>query len=79
MNHHTGVDEDVTIAVAAAANKGATILIGRMMAVYVSRVGSALAVNLVTAMFFFGLMMFSPIWGTIADVTGHRRAVVGGR
>ena len=53
VNHHTGVDEDVTIAVAAAANKGATILIGGKTEDYVSRVGSALlAVNLVTAMFF---------------------------
>ncbi|WP_435178507.1 MFS transporter [Halorussus sp. AFM4] len=68
--------QDVAIAVAAAANKGATILMGTVMAIYVGRVGTPVAVSLVTATFFFGLMVFSPVWGAIADVTGRRRAVL---
>lgn len=68
--------QNVAIAVAAAANKGATILMGTVMAIYVGRVGTPLAVSLVTATFFFGLMVFSPVWGAIADVTGRRRAVL---
>lgn len=68
--------QNITIAVAAAANKGATILMGTVMAIYVGRVGTPLAVSLVTATFFFGLMVFSPVWGAIADVTGRRRAVL---
>ena len=66
----------MAIAVAAAANKGATILMGTVMAIYVGRIGSPLDVSLVTATFFFGLMVFSPVWGAIADVTGRRRAVL---
>jgi MFS family permease len=68
--------QDTAIAVAAAANKGATILMGTVMAIYVGRIGTPLAVSLVTATFFFGLMVFSPVWGAIADVTGRRRAVL---
>lgn len=72
-----GVDvRNAAIAVSAAANKGGTVLMGTVMAVYVGRVGSAFAVSLVTATFFFGLMVFSPVWGAIADVTGRRRAVL---
>jgi MFS family permease len=68
--------EDAAIAVAAAANKGGSILMGTVMAIYIGRIGTPLAVSLVTATFFFGLMVFSPIWGAIADVTGRRRTVL---
>lgn len=68
--------QDVAIAVAAAANKGGSILMGTVMAIYIGRVGSPFAVSLVTATFFFGLMVFSPVWGAIADVTGRRRTVL---
>ncbi|WP_458210997.1 MFS transporter, partial [Haladaptatus sp. NG-SE-30] len=74
IRHLSG--QDVAIAVAAAANKGATILMGTVMAIYIGRIGSPLDVGLVTATFFFGLMVFSPVWGAIADVTGRRRAVL---
>ena len=66
----------MAIAVAAAANKGGSILMGTVMAIYIGRVGSPLAVSLVTATYFLGLMVFSPVWGAIADVTGRRRTVL---
>jgi MFS family permease len=64
------------IATTAAANKAAVILMGTVMAVYVSRRGTAFAAGLVTSVYFFGLMVFSPVWGGIADITGQRRRVL---
>lgn len=66
----------LAISTAAAANKGGAMLMGTAMAVYIGREGSPLAVSLVAAVFFFGQMVFSPVWGAIADVTGNRRAVL---
>ena len=48
------------------------------MAVYVGRHGSPFAVSLVYTMFWAGMMVFSPIWGAIADITGRRRMVLSG-
>ncbi|MFC4360387.1 MFS transporter [Halobium salinum] len=65
------------IGVAAAASKFAPILMGTAMAVYIGRRGgSPLAVSLVLALYFFGLMTFAPVWGALADVTGRRRDVL---
>jgi MFS family permease len=66
----------LAIGAAAAANKARAILMGTAMAVYVGEVGSPLAVSLVFAVYWFGLMAFSPVAGAIADVTGRRRAVL---
>lgn len=52
------------------------ILMGTALAVYVGRRGSPLAVSLVSMSYFLGLMLFSPVWGAVADVTGRRRAVL---
>lgn len=46
------------------------------MAIYVGRRGSPLAVGLVYTVFWFGSMVFSPVWGAVADITGRRRAVL---
>lgn len=65
------------LGVAAAASKFAPILMGTAMAVYIGRRGgSPLAVSLVLALYFFGLMTFAPVWGALADVTGRRRDVL---
>jgi MFS family permease len=68
--------QQAVIATTAAANKAAVILMGTVMAVYVGRRGTAFAAGLVTAVYFFGLMVFSPVWGGIADVTGQSRRVL---
>lgn len=52
------------------------MLMGTAMAVYVGREGSPFAVSLVSTVFFFGLMVFSPIWGALGDITGRRREVL---
>ncbi|MFB6094157.1 MAG: MFS transporter [Halanaeroarchaeum sp.] len=72
----TGRGRRGLLATAAAANKVAVILMGTVMAVYVERAGSVLAAGLVTTVYFFGLMVFSPVWGGIADVTGRHRLVL---
>lgn len=64
------------LATAAAANKAAVILMATAMAIYVGRRGSPLAVGLVYTVFWFGSMVFSPVWGAVADVTGRRRGVL---
>ena len=69
--------QQVVLAVAAAASKASPILMGTGMAVLVGRAGgSPLAVGLVLTVYFFGLMVFSPVWGALADATGERRKVL---
>lgn len=78
MTRETSTDrgQHAVVATSAAANKAAVIFMGTVMAVYVGRTGSAFASALVTAVYFLGLMVFSPVWGGIADVTGRRRLVL---
>jgi MFS family permease len=65
------------VATAAATRFGSGILMGTGMAVVVSDLGgSPFAVSMVSAAYFFGLMVFSPVWGAVADVTGRRRLVL---
>lgn len=64
------------VTAAAAGNKGTAILMATVMAVYIGRVGTPLAVSLVFSVFFLGQMVFAPVWGAIADVTGRRRGVL---
>lgn len=66
----------VVIGLGAAANKGSVILMGTVMSIYIGRNGSPFAVSLVYTVYWAGLMVFSPIWGSIADITGRRRAVL---
>jgi MFS family permease len=66
------------ITLAAVTRFASGVLMGTAMAVFVSRGGSPLAVSLVATAFFGGMMLFSPVWGAIADVTGRRRAVMVG-
>ena len=52
------------------------VLMGTAMALYVGRHGSEFAVSLVLTAYFLGMMVFAPVWGAVADVTGRRRAVM---
>jgi MFS family permease len=67
----------IVIALAAATRFGGGILMGTGLGYYIGRSGgSDLAVSMVQTAFWFGLMVFSPVWGAIADATGRRRAVL---
>jgi MFS family permease len=46
------------------------------LAVLVGRYGTPFEVGMVTTAHFLGLLVFAPLWGAVADVTGRRRAVL---
>jgi MFS family permease len=65
------------IGVSAATRFASGTLMGTALAVYIGDVGSPFAVSMVATAYWIGLMVLSPVWGAIADVTGRRRAVLG--
>ncbi|MDZ7702312.1 MAG: MFS transporter [Halobacteriales archaeon] len=65
------------IGIATASRFGSGILMGTALAVYIGEIGSPFAVSLVASAYWVGLMVLSPVWGAVADVTGRRRAVLG--
>jgi MFS family permease len=65
------------IGVATVARFASGILMGTALAVYIGEIGSPFAVGMVATAYWVGLMLLSPVWGALADVTGRRRAVVG--
>lgn len=65
-----------TIALGGAAQFGAIMFLGTAMAVYVGERASPFAVGMVLSSYFLGMVVFAPVWGVIADVTGRRRAVM---
>jgi MFS family permease len=52
------------------------ILMGTALAVVVEARASAFAAGLVGTAYYVGLMLFSPFWGALADITGRRRLVL---
>lgn len=52
------------------------IILLTALAVYVGRTGTPFAVSMVMAAYFLGLMLFSPFWGALADVTGRRQTIL---
>lgn len=52
------------------------ILMGTALAVVVEARTSAFAAGIVGTAYYAGLMLFSPFWGAIADITGRRRLVL---
>lgn len=53
-------------------------LLGTSLAVHVGRTGSPLAVSLLATAFSAGIILFAPVWGAIADVTGRRKLILVG-
>jgi MFS family permease len=51
-------------------------LLGTSLAVHVGRDGSAFAVSMLATAFSIGIILFAPVWGAIADVTGRRKLVL---
>lgn len=52
------------------------ILMGTVLAVIVEARASAFAAGLLGTAYYAGLMIFSPFWGAVADITGRRRLVL---
>ncbi|MDX1748353.1 MAG: MFS transporter, partial [Halobacteriales archaeon] len=68
--------QGATIGLAGASRTAIGILVATGMAVYVGRDASPFAVASVLAAYSFGIMLFSPVWGAIADITRRRRTVL---
>lgn len=51
-------------------------IFGTSVAYYIGQDGSEFLVSLAFAVFSLGLLIFAPIWGAVADVTGQRKAVL---
>ncbi|SEO68743.1 MFS-type transporter involved in bile tolerance, Atg22 family [Halogranum amylolyticum] len=67
----------LVVATAAATRFGSGILMGTALGFYIGDSGgSDLAAALVYTAYFAGMMLFAPVWGAVADVTGRRRAVL---
>jgi MFS family permease len=64
------------VAVAPATRMMTGILMGTALAVYIGERGTPFAVGMVATAYWLGLMVFAPVWGAIADITGRRRAVL---
>lgn len=65
-----------TVGLAGATRSASGGLLATALAVYVGRDGSPLAVGLLSAAFFFSMMVFSPVWGAVGDLTGRRRGLL---
>ncbi|WP_435064661.1 MFS transporter [Halobaculum sp. EA56] len=66
------------VGLAAVTRVAAGALLGTSLAVHVGRSGSALEVSLLATAFSLGIILFAPVWGALADVTGRRRLVLVG-
>lgn len=51
-------------------------LFGTAVTVYLGRASSPFVVTLSYALFSLGLLLFAPVWGAIADLTGRRKLVL---
>jgi len=75
-----GLDRTTKLAVGAAGATRAAAggMLATALAVFVGRRGSPLAVGLLGSVFFFGMMVFAPLWGSVGDVLGRRRRLLVG-
>jgi MFS family permease len=73
------VPQRLIVGAAAATRFAGGVLMGTGLAFYIGQSGgSDLAVSLVATAYFGAIMLFAPVWGAIADVTGRRRALLVG-
>lgn len=64
------------VALAGATRSASGGILATALAVYVGRDGSPLAVGMLSAAFFFSMMVFTPLWGAVGDLTGRRRGLL---
>jgi len=68
--------QQAAIALSAVAQLTTISMLATVMPVFIGRNASPFAVSLALVAFSMGLMVFAPVWGAVADVTGRRRAVL---
>lgn len=68
----------LTVGVAGVTRAATGGMLATALAVSVGRRGSPLAVGLLGSVFFLSMMVFAPLWGSLGDALGRRRAVLVG-
>lgn len=79
MHGVSGRDESsqqVALSVSGAVQIGGLILMGTVVAVYVGERASPFAVSMAASVYALSKILFAPVWGAVADITGRRRAVL---
>jgi MFS family permease len=51
-------------------------MLATALVVYVGRDGDPLAVSMLSTAFFFSMMVCTPVWGALGDLTGRRRSLL---
>jgi MFS family permease len=51
-------------------------MLATALAVYLGRAGSPFAVSALSTALFFSVMVFTPLWGALGDLTGRRRTLL---
>jgi MFS family permease len=70
--------QHLVLALVAASRTSAGAIFGPAVTVYIGRAAPPLAATPPLATFSLGLLVFAPVWGAIADVTGRRKLVLVG-
>lgn len=68
--------QQVALSVSGAVQIGALILMGTVVAVYVGERATPFAVSMAASVYALSKILFAPVWGAVADITGRRRAVL---
>lgn len=76
MDVRDGHWQRLVIGVVGSSRIASNALFGTVIAIYIGRVASPFAVGLAMTAFYLGQLLFAPVWGAIADITGRRRLVL---
>lgn len=68
--------QQLAITFVAVTRLSSLVVFGTAMAVYIGREATPFAVALALTAYHLGSLLFAPVWGAIADVTGRRRGVL---
>lgn len=68
--------QQLAIAFVTITRLSSAVVLGTAMAVYIGREATPFAVALALTAYHFGSLLFAPVWGAVADVTGRRRGVL---
>jgi DHA1 family multidrug resistance protein-like MFS transporter len=68
--------QQLAIAFVAVTRLSSLVIFGTAMAVFIGREATPLAVALALTAYHLGSLLFAPVWGAVADITGRRRGVL---
>jgi len=68
--------QTVAVGLAAMTRAAGGGMLATALVVYVGRDGNPLAVSMLSTAFFFSMMVWTPVWGALGDLTGRRRSLL---